>query len=234
MLIGKKIWALVAVVLWGGTLWGQACGPGGGGVAEHELGIRLFSLSDESMTGAVAVPSASLHSSFLKGIHYKHYDSFGAFRAQLGYARYTHDSRTAGDCFDCYDEFGEASGLKIKAGYEIYGFLGPFEPYLALDVLYLRGWYNGRIEGTGMSGQYIETNREGYRMGVGVSPAAGLRVYIGYALSLSAETNLDIAYITNKITHTQELPDPEVNTTRFTGTEFLYHPIGEFSLNVIF
>lgn len=213
----------------GTQLSAQCLSPGS---ADHEIGIRLFALTDESMAGGVQVNEASMLSSFLKGIHYKHFDSFGAFRASLSYSQHTVDRPEL--CQDCLQSFGESTGLKIKAGYEVYGYLGPIEPYIGLDLMYMRGWYDGHVEGTGLDGEYTYIDLEANRLGFGVSPAVGVRAYISYALSISAETNLDLAYVTNKTISAYSFPETQTLYDRSTVSELRWHPVGELSLNVIF
>lgn len=197
----------------------------------NELGIRLGSVTNASSDGGMYIEDKMAHLGFLNGIHYKRYGNFGAFRTSLGLTRYEYESRRG--CPDCIRVDGKVNNVKFRMGYELFGMMGPIEPFLAFDVVAAWGTYKGETFSTG-SGTYYETTDIRSRRGLGFAPAAGLRVWLGYAISISAETSLEAMFYGNQTMLSQI--SPESQTRAFYSNRFAseWHPLNWLSLNVMF
>ena len=152
----------------------------------NELGIRLGSLTNAASEGGIYIGDKAAHLGALNGLHYKRYGTYGAFRTSLGLTRYDYEARRG--CPDCLRVDGKVSGVKFRIGYEWFAMLGPIEPVVGLDLVAAYGKYKGETYSIGGT-DYRETTDVRDRRGFGFGPVAGLRVWLGYAISISAETS---------------------------------------------
>ena len=197
----------------------------------NELGIRIGSLTNASSEGGLYIPEKSAHLGYFNGIHYKRYGAIGAFRTSLGLTRYDHEDRRG--CPNCLRVDGKVTNLKFRAGYEFFMMLGPIEPFFAIDLVAAYGTYKGETYSTG-PGTYSESTDVRNRRGMGFGPAAGLRVWLGYSISISAEASLEAMFYGNSTQISQITP--EAQTTSYFGNRFVseFHPLNWVSLNVMF
>lgn len=198
----------------------------------NEIGTHLVSLRPaNSITQGL---QSTYQPTLLSGIHFKHYNEVGAFRMSFDYAK-RHFAQSAGnDCADCLNIDGDGYGGYFKIGYERFTFVGPMEPYAALDVFISYERAEAKVNGTGISGVYQDYLDLRNRTGVGLSPAVGLRFFFSYSLSLGAETSLNAGLFMNKNTKNTSLPAPEYFVREDNGFGWEWHPLSSLSLNVMF
>jgi hypothetical protein len=125
------------------------------------------------------------------------------------------------------------SGVTMRVGYEWYAIAGPFEPYVGFDVVGVVGKYVGETWSTSTT-NYQEFTDTRSRRGMGLSPVVGLRCYLGYAVSIGAETCLDLMFLgrSTRIAYiSPETPDYTRSNNYF---ETIYQPVNSVSLNVMF
>lgn len=202
----------------------------------REIGTRLFGLTDASkMGGATNLGAYKSHPSLLSGIHFKAYRGIGAFRASFGITNFKfEDDKMAVDCSDCYDTDVRVYGGIMKLGYEAYTIFGRLEPYAALDGFVSYDQYSSEVTGNNENGEYTEFTERRGRTGVGVSPSLGLRFFMSYALSISAETSLNGGLYMNRNTTNAVSPIPDNTTIEDNGFDWEFHPVNWVSLNVMF
>lgn len=234
LVIRSTLLALVfsGLLLAGGmnTLSAQCCGSV---YSANEIGTRLFGLTDASTLGGKTFAPAKPHFAFFNGMHYKRYFTFSAFRLSFRYIQYDLEEEPV--CVDCtLRATGKVKGGDLRMGWEYIFVLGPLEPYVGGDVLATIGRYNGKEEGVGATGSYVnlEDNRE--KWGAGVSPVVGLRFFFGYAVSLSAEMALDAMMTSTRVQRIQSFPESKLESSGTDGSEILFHPVSNFSINVMF
>lgn len=205
------------------------CGPAGAPV--NELGIRLASLTNASNFGGKYVREQSANLGFLSGIHYKRYGAWGAFRTSMGVTRYDYQERRG--CPSCQTANGKVSGVTLRAGYEWFAVMGPLEPYVGLDAMAVFGNYTGTTYGTnGTNDSEFSENRS--RRGMGISSVAGLRFFLNYAVSVSAEASLDMLYLERRTIISQISPEPSTVARQGNYFDTVLHPLNWLSLNVMF
>lgn len=197
----------------------------------NEVGFRLFNLSDASSFGGFYVAEQTQSLGFLNGIHYKRYNTFGAFRASLGLTRYDYTARRG--CPDCLRTEGKVNGFTARLGYEWFAVLGAVEPYFGLDAIGVYGKYNSETFSTN-SAQYQESTDNRERRGIGFGPVAGFRLYLGYAVSLGAETSLDMLFVGKSTRISQISPETDTYARTVNGFTAVYQPINSLSINVMF
>lgn len=197
----------------------------------NELGIRLANISNASSDGGYYVASKATNFGALNGLHYKRYGNYGAFRTSLGLTRYDYQDRRG--CPDCIRVDGKVNGIKLRVGYEWFLMMGPIEPFFGLDAVMAYGTYKGETYSTS-GNTYRETTDFRTRRGMGISPVAGLRLWLGYAISLSAETSLDAMFF-GRTTLISQI-SPEANTISRANNYFqsTWQPVNWLSLNVMF
>lgn len=197
----------------------------------NEVGVRLGSLSNASTIGGRVVPSEGLHLGYLNGIHYKRYGAVGAFRTSLGLTRYEIEERR--NCPNCLRTDGKASAVTLRAGYEWFFVLGVVEPFIGVDAMAVFGNYKSSTW-SASDNSYQEFTDTRTRRAMGLSPIAGLRFYLGYAVSLSAETSLDMLFVGRSTTLAQISPETSVFARSNNYFETLYNPVNWLSLNIMF
>ncbi|HHG84222.1 MAG TPA: hypothetical protein ENJ82_05675 [Bacteroidetes bacterium] len=203
----------------------------GGKTPLNEIGVRLGSITDASHVGGANIPGENLHTGTLNGIHYKRYSAVGAFRMSLGLTRFDYEDRR--NCPNCLRTDGKVNGMKFRIGYEWFTFLGPVEPFFALNAILSYGTY--KAESWSLGGAVYEetiTNRE--RRGVGIGPTAGLRVYLGYAISISAETSVEAMMYGRKTTISRITPEASTVSRQNNYFDTTFQPLNWLSLNVLF
>jgi hypothetical protein len=197
----------------------------------NEIGIRLGSVTNASEFGGKSIAEQTTSMGFLNGLHYKRYGTFGAFRTSVGLTRYEYNDRTG--CPNCLVTVGKVSGVTLRAGYEWFAVLGVLEPYVGIDAMAVFGSYRGETWSTN-STTYQEFTDHRDRRGMGISPIAGLRLYLSYAVSISAETSLDMLFLgrSTRISYIS----PESSTFARSNNYFatVYQPLNWLSLNVMF
>lgn len=197
----------------------------------NEIGIRLVNVSDASGFGGAQINEQKASLGFFNGLHYKRYGTFGAFRTSLGLTRYETDERR--NCPECLRTIGKVSGVTVRAGYEWYAVLGAVEPFIGIDAIGVFGTYKSETWSTSTTNyQEYTDNRE--RRGIGMGPIAGLRVYLGYAISLSAETSLDMMFLGRSTRITKVSPETETIARSNNYFDVIYQPLNWLSLNVMF
>jgi|GEM_PF-2171707 len=228
---------LVGVVCFAGSALAQPCYGGscygGSGIPSNEIGIRLGHLSDASSLGGLYSAKHESFLGFLNGIHYKRYQANGAFRAQFGYTQYNIDELSTGP--NPFRTEGKVEQIMLKAGYEFFTFLGPFEPFIGLDFAVGMGSYEGRTYTYGLNhSQFMEYTDQRTRRGFGFAPVAGLRCYLGPYISIGAETTFE-AMLYNRYNNISDLnlEEPSIRSQR-NAWETTYHPVSWLSLNVLF
>jgi len=208
----------------------QCCGSV---YSANEIGTRLFGYTDASTLGGKLFVPAKPHFAFFNGMHYKRYFAFSAFRTSFRYIQY--DVLEEPECVDCtLRATGKVKGGDLRMGMEYIFVIGPMEPYLGADLVATIGKYEGTEQGVGLSGAFQDLEDHRDKWGTGVSPFVGLRFFFGYAVSFSAETAFD-ALLTG--TRTQRIiskPESKLEASGEDKSEFLYHPISNFSINVMF
>lgn len=241
MKLGKNISSLflgfVLVICFGGSAWAQPCYGGscygGSGIPSNEIGVRLGHLSDGSTIGGVYSSKHETFLGFLNGLHYKRYQSNGAFRTQFGYNQYNIDELSSGP--SPFKTEGKVEQIMLKMGYEVFTFIGPFEPFIGLDFAVGLGKYDGKTYTYGINhAEFMEYTDQRTRRGFGFAPVAGLRCYLGPYLSLGAETTFE-AMLYNRGTNISDLnlENPSIQSQR-NSWEGTYHPVSWLSLNVLF
>lgn len=197
----------------------------------NEIGIRLGSLTNASNLGGKYIGERTTNFGFLNGIHYKRYGAWGAFRASMGFTKYDYDARRG--CPNCLRTVGKVSGVTLRAGYEWFGVLGPLEPYAGVDAMAIFGSYKGNTWSTN-NAVYQEFTDNRTRRGMGISPVVGLRFFLSYAVSLSAEASLDMMFLGRSTTISQL--SPEANTLARSNNYFdtVLQPLNWMSLNIMF
>lgn len=197
----------------------------------NEIGIRLGSVTNASNFGGIHVAEQTLGLGFFNGLSYKRYGTFGAFRTSIALTKYEYEARR--NCPDCLRTDGKVSGLTLRMGYEWYAIMGPFEPYAGIDVVGVFGKYSGETWSTSTT-NYQEYTDNRQRRGMGLSPVVGIRCYLGFAISVSAETCLDMMFLgrSTQIAHIS----PETSTFARSNNYFetIYQPLNNLSLNVMF
>ncbi|MEM0997085.1 MAG: hypothetical protein AAGN35_08400 [Bacteroidota bacterium] len=203
----------------------------GNGIPSNELGIRLGSVTNASGVGGASIAERNAYASALNGIHYKRYGTSGAFRAALSFTRFDYENRA--NCPDCIRTDAKINGLKFRVGYEWFTFVGPLEPFIGIDAIASYDSYDGETWTVG-DRPYEETLWDRERRGFGVGPVAGLRVYLGYAISISAETSVEAMMYGRTTTISQITPE---NTTTIASNNYFdttFQPLNWLSLNVLF
>jgi hypothetical protein len=197
----------------------------------NELGIRLASVSNAASEGGIYLPEKTTHLGALNGIHYKRYGNIGAFRASLGLTRYEHEARRG--CPECLRIEGKVSGVKVRVGYEWFAMLGALEPFAGIDVVGSYGTYTGE-QFTTNSAVYRETTDNRVRRGMGLAPVAGLRLWLGYSISVSAETSLEGMFFghTTRISQISPEATTVVRASNYFQADWM--PLNWLSLNVMF
>ncbi|MEM7036352.1 MAG: hypothetical protein AAF570_05170 [Bacteroidota bacterium] len=213
-----------------GTVQAQACYPGGGAL-NNEIGIRFGSLTNASNAGGINNPDRTASIGFLNGVHYKRYSSFGAFRLSLGFDRFDHEERNG--CPECMRTDAKITGVKIRAGYEWFAILGNLEPYVGIDAVAGFEKYDGETYSLN-SPIYRETTDQRNRRGLGLAPVAGLRLWLGGVLSISAETTVEAMFWGRSTTVSQISPETSVISRSSNYFETTFHPVNWLSLNIMF
>lgn len=210
-------------------LQAQCCGAG---VANNELGFRLGSYENTGAFGK-GIGANKNEVGFLSGLHFKRYSNFSAFRMSVQYDRYDIEQNSL--CEDCgLTATGKVRGGQLRVGYEWIGVVGALEPYVALDLVGAITKYDGVEERTFGNNSTKEAEITHDRTAFGLSPVIGVRFFFTYMLSISLESRLDGMLYWNKIKRFQELPEAEFSQERVEGAEIMWHPLGNFSLNVLF
>ncbi len=219
--------ALLAQPCYGGSCYG------GSAIPSNELGVRVGSLTDASTVGGAYSGNAATHIGFLNGIHYKRYQSRGAFRLQVGYTRYEIDEIT--DCPNCFRTDGLVQQVMFKAGYEWFTFFGPLEPYAGLDFAVGLGKYEGETftYGTNPS-DFMEYTDQRKKRGFGFAPVIGMRFYLSSYLSLGAETTFEAMLYNRDVNISNLNTDNSSIRAQRNKWEGVYHPVSWISLNVLF
>jgi hypothetical protein len=197
----------------------------------NELGIRLGSVTNASSDGGIYIADKTSHLGVLNGIHYKRYGSIGAFRTSLGLTRYDHQDRRG--CPDCLRIEGKVSSVKVRVGYEWFAMLGALEPFAGIDVLGSYGTYTGEQFSTS-SVDYRETTDNRIRRGMGFAPVLGLRLWLGYSISVSAETSYEAMFFGHSTRISQISPEATTFTRANNYFQGDWMPLNWLSLNVMF
>ena len=197
----------------------------------NELGVRLGSVTNSSNFGGIHAANQTTALSFFNGLSYKRYGTFGAFRTSVAVTRYNYENRRG--CPDCLRTNGKVSGVTLRMGYEWYAVLGPFEPYAGLDAVGVFGKYVGDTYSSSVTNyQEYTDNRD--RRGFGLSPVAGLRCFLGYNVSVSAETCFDMLFLGRNTRIARLSPETTTFTHSMNYFETIYQPLNNVSLNVMF
>jgi hypothetical protein len=197
----------------------------------NEIGVRLGSLTNASNFGGIRVADQTASMGFFNGLHYKRYGTFGAFRTSLAITKYQYKDRQ--NCPDCLRTEGKVSGATLRMGYEWFAILGPFEPYIGIDAVGMFGKYSGESWNNSVT-NYQESTDNRTRRGMGLSPVAGLRCYLGYAISVSAETCLDMMFLGRSTTIVRTYPEVSTYARSLNYFETIYQPLNNVSLNIMF
>jgi hypothetical protein len=224
-----KFGVLVMFALLCGTQLSAQCGANSAPV--NEIGIRLGSVNNASSFGGRYIGDQTTNVGFLNGLHYKRYGTFGAFRTSIGLTRYEYENRR--NCPDCLRTNGKVSGVTLRAGYEWFGVLGIFEPYIGIDAIGVFGTYKGETYSTNAT-NYQEYTDNRTRRGMGISPILGIRAYLSYAISISAETSLDLLFVGRSTTIARVSPESDTYARSNNYFETVYQPLNWLSLNVMF
>ena len=208
----------------------QCCGAT---YASNEIGTRLLSLQNASTMGGRDFSKKNVHFGFLNGIHYKRYFNFSAFRTSFDYAYYSIEKDPV--CVDCEEMKveGKVKGGSFKAGWEFIWVLNRFESYVAVDIAGRYGTFDGNEEGPDSNGVYQRITDHRQKWGLGLVPSIGFRVFPVNILSFSVETSLEglLGWTTLKRIN---MTDAFQETSKIFRPELLFHPIGNFSINVMF
>jgi hypothetical protein len=197
----------------------------------NEIGIRLGSLTNASNDGGIQIKERSTSLGIFNGLHYKRYGMFGAFRTSLGLTQYDHETRR--NCPDCLRTDGKVTSLTLRAGYEWFAILGPIEPFVGLDAVFAYGKYKSETWSSSQS-NYREYTDVRERRGFGLGPVAGLRFYLGYAVSISAETSVQSMFFGRSTVLSQISPEPSTTARTTNYFETTFQPLNWLSLNVMF
>jgi hypothetical protein len=204
---------------------------GANNIPVNEIGVRLASVTNASSFGGIYIAGQETSLGFFNGLHYKRYGAFGAFRTSLALTKYDYENRRG--CPDCLRTNGKVSGVTVRMGYEWYTIMGPFEPYIGLDAVGVFGKYAGETwSSSAVNYQEYTDNRS--RRGMGISPVLGLRCYLGYAISVSAETCVDLMFLGRSTRIAQISPETSTYARSNNYFETLYQPMNNLSLNVMF
>jgi hypothetical protein len=227
-LYSKMGGALMLALLWMNGTFAQ-CPQNN--VPRNEIGIRLGSVTNASNFGGRYLPAQTMTFGYLNGLHYKRYGGLGAFRTSLSFTKYNIEERT--NCPECLYTSAKVSGGTFRIGYEWYAVLGPLEPYVGIDALAIFGKYAGSTW-SGSSTNYQEISDVRTRRGMGLSPVAGLRFYLGYAVSISAETSLDAMFLGKSTRIAKISPEGATYARSLNYFETVFQPLNWVSLNVMF
>lgn len=197
----------------------------------NELGIRLGSVTNAASDGGIYIAEKATHLGVLNGIHYKRYGNVGAFRTSLGLTRYDHQDRRG--CPDCLRIEGKVSSVKVRVGYEWFAMLGALEPFVGIDVVGSYGTYSGE-QFTTSNVNYRETTDNRTRRGMGFAPVAGLRLWLGYSISVSAETSFEAMFYGHSTRISQISPEATTFTRANNYFQADWMPLNWLSLNVMF
>ncbi len=197
----------------------------------NEVGIRLASVSNTSNFGGIHVAEQTLGLGFFNGLNYKRYGTYGAFRTSIALTKYDYEARR--NCPDCLRTDGKVSGFTLRVGYEWYAVMGPFEPYAGIDAVGVFGKYSGETWSSSVT-NYEEYTDNRSRRGMGLSPVVGLRCYLGFAVSVSAETCLDMMFLGRSTTIARVSPETTTIARSNNYFETIYQPLNNLSLNVMF
>lgn len=223
--VGVLLLLLVAVL---GGLQAQCGAPS---APQNELGVRIGSVTNSSNFGGIHSAAQTTSLSFFNGLHYKRYGTFGAFRTSLAVTRYDYESRR--NCPDCLRTNGKVSGVTVRMGYEWYAVMGPFEPYAGIDVVGMFGKYSGETYSSSLTNyQEYTDNRD--RRGMGLSPVLGLRCFLAYNISVSAETCFDMMFLGRNTRIAYLSPETSTFVRSNNYFETIYQPLNNLSLNVMF
>ena len=206
----------------------QCCGAN---YAANEIGTHLGRVSDASTLGGIKFTGKTVHPTLLRGIHYRRYRDFSAFRLQFDYASYEIEPD---ECFDCLQIEGKARGGEVRVGWEWIAIFNRFEPYAGADLVLSYGTYQGTEIGTTSSGTYVNITDERKKSAMGISPVVGFRVFPAYAFSISAETSLNAMVYQTSVARQQITPDLMNQNYIDSGGELLFNPVSHISLNVMF
>ena len=197
----------------------------------NEIGVRLGSVTNASNFGGIHAADQTTSVGFFNGIHYKRYGTFGAFRTSMALTKYQYENRR--NCPDCLRTEGKVSGVTLRMGYEWFAIMGPFEPYAGIDAVGMFGKYSGETYSVSTL-NYRESTDNRTRRGMGISPVVGLRCYLGYAISVSAETCVDLMFIGRSTRISQVSPESSTYARSNNYFETVYQPLNNLSLNVMF
>ncbi len=227
--LSRPVFVMLAIV---GLSFGQAQAQCyGASQSVNELGIRLVSVTNAASDGGIYIGEKTAHVGVLNGIHYKRYGNVGAFRTSLGLTRYDHNARRG--CPDCLRIEGKVSSVKVRVGYEWFAMLGALEPFAGIDVVGSYGTYTGE-QFTTSSANYRETTDNRIRRGMGIAPVAGLRLWLGYSISVSAETSLEAMFYGHSTRISQISPEATTTTRANNYFQSDWMPLNWLSLNVMF
>lgn len=206
----------------------QCCGAN---YAANEIGTHLGSLKDASTLGGIEFAGKTTHPSLLRGLHYRRYRDFSAFRLQFDYASYQIEPD---ECLDCLQIEGKAQGGELRVGWEWIAIFNRLEPYAGIDMVFTYGTYQGTEIGTNASGTYVNITDERKKSAMGLSPVVGVRLFPAYAFSISAETSLNAMVYQTSVTRQQIVPDLQNQNFIDSGGQLLFNPVSHLSLNVMF
>lgn len=197
----------------------------------NEIGVRLGSVTNTSNFGGIHAADQTMSLGVFNGLHYKRYGTFGAFRTSVSLVKYQYENRQ--NCPDCIRTQGKVSGATLRMGYEWFAIMGPFEPYAGIDAVGMFGKYSGESWNNSVT-NYQEYTDHRTRRGMGISPVVGLRCYLGYAISVSAETCLDMMFLGRSTTIVRISPESNTYARSNNYFETIYQPLNNLSLNVMF
>lgn len=206
----------------------QCCGAN---YAANEIGTHLGSVRNLSTLGGHSFAGKTFQPSFLRGLHYRRYRDFSAFRLQFDYAAYDIEPD---ECLDCLQIEGDAKGGDLRLGWEWIAIFNRFEPYAGIDAVFHYSTWNGTEIGTTNSGSYVNIEDTRKKSAMGLSPVVGFRIFPAYAFSISAETSLNVMVHQTSVQRSQLIPDPSNDNFISSGGEILFNPVSHLSLNVMF
>jgi hypothetical protein len=219
---------LLLLAAFGGRAHSQCGAPAS---LMNELGVRFVSVTNASNFGGIHSAAQTNSLGFFNGLNYKRYGTFGAFRTSLALTKYDYENRR--NCPDCLRTNGKVSGVTMRMGYEWFAVVGSFEPYIGIDAVGVFGKYSGETYSNSVTNyQEYTDNRD--RRGIGLSPVVGLRCFLGYAISVSAETCFDMMFLGRNTRIARISPETSTYVRANNYFETIYQPLNNLSLNVMF
>lgn len=189
----------------------------------YSIAVRSFALEQFPR---ILNQTANEHffSSAFNGLMFKFNDNQISYR--ISGSHYNNDVSINSSCVNCEDINGKLQNTTIKIGFEKNLTYTRIQPYFGIDLGYINQKYTSNAE---------VVNRTIDRKNAALaSPFIGVKVNILPFITVTAESNMSIAYSFQKTERNQISETPSSDITDKKSWEYFFAPVGIISLQFNF